>query len=129
MVALVDALQFERPSKRGTPPPSLNGESGSPRVVMLSVGTGEPGPMPYNYKRLIDGGFLHWGRPINEIVSLSQSRLVHHQAGILLQERYFRINPILTFPIALDDASRFTELRNKTDLDVNIERFLQSQFL
>ncbi len=83
MVALVDALQFERKSKRGTGRPVL-ADAPKEGVVMISVGTGQPGPLPYNYERLVDGGWFDWMLPIFEVVQLSQSQLVHHQTKFLL---------------------------------------------
>jgi predicted acylesterase/phospholipase RssA len=121
LVALVDALQFERLSKRGIPRPILGTEG----PVMVSVGTGQPGPLPYDYEKLLDGGWLHWMRPIFEVVQLSQSQLVHHQASFLLSDRYLRIDPILNVPVKLDDAKHFLELRNKADIDKAAEDFLK----
>lgn len=129
IIALVDALQFERPSKRGTPKPLLQAEDNSKAAVLLSVGTGQPGPLPYDYEKLIDGGWFQWAKPILEVVLLSQAQLVHHQAGFLLgNDRYLRIDPILNVPVKLDDAAHFLELRNKADVDANAEQFLKLHF-
>lgn len=94
MVALVDALQFEGRSKRGVQRPQL-GDDAKPTAMMLSIGTGDPGPMPYNYERLRAGGIYQWARPIHEVILLSQAKLIHHQAAFLLKSRYHRINPML----------------------------------
>jgi hypothetical protein len=127
MIALVDGLQFERASKRGTPKPDLGDDAGTP-VVMLSIGTGEPGPMPYRYEQLVAGGIYDWARPIHEVILLSQAHLVHHQAAFLLKTRYHRINPLLNFPIELDDAARFHNLINKADITEANEKFLRNYF-
>ena len=128
MVALVDALQFERKSKRGTERPVLTGEPDK-EMVLISVGTGQPGPLPYKYERLVNGGWCDWLVPILEVVQLSQAQLVHHQTKFLLGERYLRIDPVLNVPVKLDDAKRFQELRNKADIDDISERFLKRFFL
>lgn len=94
--------------------------------MLLSVGTGQPGPLPYKYRRLINGGWFNWIK----VVSMSQSHLVHYQARFLLgPENYLRIDPILNVPVKLDDAAHFRELRNKADIDSESERFLMNQFL
>jgi hypothetical protein len=128
MVAFVDALQFERKSKRGTERPVLNGEPDK-GMVLVSVGTGQPGPLPYKYEKLVNGGWSDWLLPIFEVVHLSQAQLVHHQTKFLLGERYLRIDPVLNVPVKLDDAKRFQELRNKADIDDTSERFLKRFFL
>ena len=128
MVALVDALQFERKSKRGTERPVLASETDK-EILLLSIGTGQPGPLPYNYEKLVDGGWSDWLLPIFEVVQLSQAQLVHHQTKFLLSERYLRIDPVLNVPVKLDDAKRFQELRNKADIDETAERFLKRFFL
>jgi patatin-like phospholipase/acyl hydrolase len=129
LVALVDALQFERRSKRGAARPTLNGTSAEERLVMISVGTGQPGPLPYDHEKLVDGGWFDWLLPILEVVQLSQAQLVHHQAKFLLGDHYLRIDPVLNVPVKLDDAKRFLELRNKADIDEATERFLKQFFL
>lgn len=128
VIGLIDALQFERPSKRGMPRPILD-VSDDRGPLLLSVGTGQPGPLPYDYKRMISGGWLNWMRPIHEIVLLSQAQLVHFQAKFLVGSKYLRIDPILNVPVKLDDADHFYELRNKADIDIDCERFLKTHFL
>jgi hypothetical protein len=129
MVALVDALQFERSSKRGIGKPSLEiGGPGGP--VLLSVGTGQLGPLPYDCGKLSDGGLVDWALPIYEVILLSQSQLVHHQVKFLVaQGRYLRVDPILNVAVELDDAEHFADLRNKVDVDADCERFLKDNFL
>lgn len=125
MVALVEALHFERPSKRGIGPVSKMDE-----VVLLSVGTGEQCGMPYKVKSLRNGGAWQWlkvpSTPLLEVVFQSQSQIVHFQSQFLLKERYLRINPLLKFPMKLDDTKKMTELRNVADVSRDIEIFLNT---
>jgi hypothetical protein len=122
LVALVDALQFERPSHRGTEKPAL----GENRPVLMSIGTGQPGPLPYNPERLANGGWLHWAKPIIEVLFLSQAQMIHHQVSFLLGDKYLRIDPILNVPVLLDDGKRYADLRNKADIDRSTETFLKT---
>ncbi|MGA9851710.1 MAG: CBASS cGAMP-activated phospholipase [Gammaproteobacteria bacterium] len=121
MIALVEALQFERKSKRGrNPEHSLNTASGT-RLRMLSVGTGIPHAVSYDYRTLINTGGKGWTRkfsspPFFEITMQSQSTLVHDQAQLLLKQNYMRFNPRLNFSMALDDVSQLKALDNLSDL-------------
>jgi len=128
VIGMIDALQFERPSKRGVTRPALD-VTGNAGPLLLSVGTGQPGPLPYDYKRMTSGGWFDWMLPIHEVVLLSQAQLVHFQAKFLIGSKYLRIDPILNVPVKLDDAERFHELRNKADIDAECERFLKAHFL
>jgi len=131
VIALIDAVQFERPSKRGSHPPKLGSAEGKP-PLLLSVGTGQPGPLPYKYEGMTNGGILQWMRPIHEVVLLSQAQLVHFQAKFLLGSMsgaYLRIDPVLNVSVGLDDSVRYAELRNKADIDADAERFLRTHFL
>lgn len=128
VIGVIDAVQFERPSKRGVPRPALD-VIGNAGPLLLSVGTGQPGPLPYNYKRMTSGGWLNWMLPIHEVVLLSQAQLVHFQAKFLIGSKYQRVDPVLNVPVKLDDAKRFHELRNKADIDAECERFLKTHFL
>jgi len=138
MVALTDACQFERPSLRGNfPPNSIIGIS-QDKIRLLSIGTGVQCAMPYNYtalrsivpKGLAESGWLFWGSvfPFMQISMESQSILVHHQAKFILGNSYYRIDPQLNFPIALDDASQITKLYNLADLDMAAEIFVNDSF-
>lgn len=128
VIGIIDALQFERPSKREIQKPVLDVNGGN-GPLLLSVGTGQPGPLPYNYKRMVTGGWSNWLLPIHEVVLLGQSQLVHFQAKFLVGQKYLRIDPILNIPVKLDDARHFHELRNKADVDAECERFLKTYFL
>ena len=130
VIALIDALKFQRASKRGISAPSLDPASGR-APLLLSVGTGEPGPLPYDDKKLAKGGKSQWIRPIHEVIFLGQSQLVDFQTKFLLEAGggyYLRINPKLNVNVQLDDANRFAELRNKADVDSECERFLKTHF-
>lgn len=123
MIAVIDALQFERNSKRGTARPTIAD------LRLLSLGTGQPGPLPYDHQALVDGGWFDWLLPIHEVVLLSQAQLVHDQAKFLVGDHYLRIDPILNVPVKLDSADTFLELRNKADIDEPAERFIQRWLL
>lgn len=130
MIALVDALQFERPSKRGTPPPKLDELRN--RITMVSIGTGEQCGMPYTLglKRLSQGGVVNWGFNFYQAAIESQSQLAHFQAKFLLRDgdSYLRINPLLKFPMDLDNIEMVPELRNLSDLTGDVEDFLNRIF-
>ncbi len=120
LVAIVDSLQFERPSKRGTP----QAQDLKNDLVMLSIGTGEQPSMPYDVSALSDSGWAQWAGPIVEVLFESQSQLVHSQAQFLLNEHYLRVNPALKFPMKLDDVSMLDELKNLSDMTKEVEVFL-----
>ena len=125
MLALTDALLFERDSKHGTPKPNNDFKN----IVMLSIGTGERGEMPYNSNKLKRGGQLNWVLPLIEIMMESQSFTAHFQASSLLGKQYFRVNPKLKFKMALDDANQIERLKNLADLDRELESFLCDFFV
>lgn len=128
MVALVDAFQFERASRRGTPPPKDITKNIREQVMLLSVGTGQRGHVPYNTDRLTHGGLLHWAKPISDTLMEAQSLTVHFQVQFILDRAYFRINPNLTFPMELDAASEVDKLKNLASLDKNATEFLNRYF-
>jgi patatin-like phospholipase/acyl hydrolase len=117
VIGIVDALQFERQSKRGVAPPTID------ELVMLSLGTGSPGSVPYTVSRLRNGGKLHWAIPVYEVLMLSQAKLAHHQAEFLLRDRYMRLNPTLTTSFPLDDIRQFADLKNYADITAQLEAF------
>jgi patatin-like phospholipase/acyl hydrolase len=128
MLALVDAFQFERPSQRGTSPPKDITKNIREQVMLLSVGTGQQGHVPYNSDRLAHGGRLSWARPISDTLMEAQSMAVHFQVKFILGEAYFRINPDLTFPMELDAASEVDKLKNLASLDQQATGFLNRYF-
>jgi len=125
MVGIIDALTFERESKRGTQKPE-----GLEDILLLSIGTGAQTEIPYDLKPLMNAGGIDWlvqfplGRyqqstPLIDILMASQATLVEFQAKTLLEKTsgvYRRINPKLGFKMKLDDASSIGKLKNIADL-------------
>lgn len=125
MVGIIDALTFERDSKRGTKKPE-----GLEEILLLSIGTGAQTEIPYDLKPLMNSGGIDWlvqlplGRyqqssPLIDILMSSQAILVEFQAKTLLEKTsgsYRRINPKLGFKMKLDDASSIGKLKNIADL-------------
>ncbi len=125
MVALVDALTFERRSKRGTSNPNSLSD-----ILLLSIGTGEQTEKPYDLKPLLNTGGLDWlfqlplgkyekSTPLIDILMASQAKLIEFQTKTLLETssgRYRRINPKLSSKMKLDDVNCFGELKNISDL-------------
>ncbi len=146
MVALVEAMQFEKASGRGVPAPS-SGEKRSPSdITMLSLGTGEPCALPYRADQLTSGGIATWAVrrdvtkrllpfpkptiPLVETLMQSQSQVAHFQASFLLDAgNYLRVNPQLKFPMALDDVERVDELKNLADMSADIQEFVDRLYL
>lgn len=123
--ALIDALEFHKDNCLKTIPPNNMSD-----IVLISIGTGEKGEMPYDSNKLINGGLINWANitsmPIIEIITESQSQLTHFQTKFLLKDRYLRINPKLPFKIEMDDASKIDNLKNLASLDADIENFLKT---
>ena len=82
IVALVDALNFERPSMRGTETPRAMSD-----VAMLSVGTGEQPSMPYDANVLAAGGMIDWAQYISDVMFESQSAIADSQVDLLPERR------------------------------------------
>lgn len=125
MVGLVDALTFDRKSKRGTlKPQSLED------ILLLSIGTGEQTEKPYDLQPLLNTGGLDWlfqlptskyekSTPLIDILMASQAKLIEFQSKTLLETSsglYRRINPKLGSKMKLDDVNCFGELKNISDL-------------
>lgn len=144
MIAVVEALQFERESKRGRPSLTNDGVSPFANITMLSVGTGDQCAMPYNMHKLTEGGAINWaiGKengaslltpipvfPLLEIMMHSQSQLAHFQVKHILEQRnYLRINPQLKLAFKLDDAERIDELKNLSDISADVEEYVCEKF-
>jgi uncharacterized protein len=124
MVALADAISFERPSKRGTDPATRLSE-----ISLLSIGTGEQPAMPYNTDDLVNAGLGRWALYISDVLFESQSYIAHFQAKSFLQENYRRINPKLPSPMSLDDVSHFDELKNYSDITNDEEPFIKMHLI
>ncbi|MDR1007185.1 MAG: patatin-like phospholipase family protein [Campylobacteraceae bacterium] len=103
-------------------------------ISLVSVGTGEQCHMPYDVKKLKNGGKLCWiaqckprnllsnpfkhiGSPLIELLMESQSKLAHYQTQFLLGERYLRLNPKLSISIEIDDAKKIGSLKNLANID------------
>jgi hypothetical protein len=143
MVALVEAMQFEKPSHRGVPAPPPGQKRPAENITMLSLGTGEQCALPYRINRLRAGGFATWAvrrditkrlwkptLPLVETLMQSQSQVAHFQASFLLSPtNYLRVNPQLKFPMALDDAGKLDELKNLADMSVELQEFVDRVYL
>lgn len=131
LVALIDAVQIA--------------DNNIDNVSLLSIGTGEQGHMPYDINKLQSGGKKNWmfsskkrwkvfsflknqGAPIIELLMESQAKLAHSQTKFLLNDRYVRINPKLSFEVELDSVDKINNLKNLANInqsDLNeIERLL-----
>ena len=125
MVGIVDALQFERPSKRGRSPPS-NIADGLKNMIVLSVGTGKEVEMPYDHAKLASAGKARWANNIWQVILQSQSTLIENQASFLLNERYHRKNPDLPFKMELDETGNLKDLDNLSDLSAADVEFIET---
>ena len=101
-------------------------------IFLLSIGTGEQCNMPYDIKKLKNGGKKNWmlssrknwglssfknsGSPIIELLMESQSKLAHFQTGFLLKDKYIRINPKLSIATELDSVDNIDNLKNLADI-------------
>lgn len=126
MLALIDAIQFERPSKSGGRLPKGESNDRISNIAMLSLGTGEQCAMPYDYKKLAAGGKYHWAANVFQIITDSQSKLIDFQIKTLLGDCYKRVNPMLTFASALDDVEAIEYSKNLADLSVNVEDWINT---
>lgn len=126
LIAMIDALQFERSSKRGTSKPNSISET-----LLLSIGTGQIGEVPYDVDKLKNGGKFQWAKPISDILMESQSQLAAYQTNFLYQlhnASYLRINPQLMTKMQLDDATSFNRLKSIADLDQAQFNFINQNF-
>ena len=130
LIALIDALQFERKSKRNQEKPNSISD-----VTLLSLGTGEIGTLPYNLKSL-ENTSLDWliepqisimppsfetSKPLIDILMETQSKLTEDNVKFLFkahnnEEGYLRINPLIKSKIKLDDANKISILKNLANL-------------
>jgi patatin-like phospholipase/acyl hydrolase len=124
LIALIDSLQFDGPSRRGTAKPS-----DCTNIALLSIGTGEQPKMPYQVASLNDGGIADWNRHIITLLMESQSTLADSQTRFLLPaSNYLRVNPQLKTSMLLDDVSKLDELKNLSNITREIEVFLKQHF-
>jgi len=125
MVGLLDALDFDRKSKRGIQPPENFND-----ILLLSIGTGKERVTPYNVNALLKAGLYRWARPLIELLMASQAKLVEYQVGALLNKTkavYKRLNPDLTAKMPLDDIN-FSLLTNLADLKKTDTDWLDQYF-
>lgn len=121
--AVIDALNFEEKNSLKTIRPKNIDD-----IILVSVGTGERGEMPYDSKKLTNGGWYTWARPVIEVLMESQSQMAHFQTKSLLKDRYLRINPKLPFKMELDDIEKIDNLKNLASLNADIETFIKMYF-
>ena len=138
LVGVVDALTFERASKRGTSRPT-----GLHDILLLSIGTGEQTDKSYDLKPLLNAGKLDWliqlplgkynlNSPIIEIMMYSQAKVIEFQTKTLLETHsgiYRRINPKLASKMKLDDTDCFGELKNISDLQTDDYKWLNENMI
>ena len=124
IVAIVDALNFERPSMtHGVKPAGLSD------IVLVSIGTGEQPGMPFDANDLAEAGLLKWAQHISDVMFESQSIIADVQARYLLPGGYLRINPKLGKALALDDITRLNDLKNISDITRTDEVLIKKFFL
>ncbi len=124
VVAIVDAINFERPSLVSNAIARALAD-----IVMISVGTGEQPSMPYNADDLAAAGWLRWAQHISDVMFESQSVVADTQARFLLPNNYLRINPKLGSAMLLDDADHLDEFKNISDIDRSHESFIKKFFI
>lgn len=123
MIAFTDVLQYARDSSlRGTP--KVVPERWRHDLLLISIGTGQRGAMPYEPRNLIGAGKFRWVRPVIEIFAEAQGMLADRQAAFLLGNNYLRINPQIGRGVELDDAHSVDSLRPLADLDQDTTAFL-----
>lgn len=124
VVALVDALNFERPSiSNGVIARSITD------IAMISIGTGEQPRMPYDADVLASGGLIEWAQYISDVMFESQSVVADTQARFLLPNHYLRINPKLGSALVLDDIDHLNEFKNISDIDHGQVDFINKNIL
>jgi uncharacterized protein len=72
-------------------------------VLVVSLGTGRV-DRPYLYSRTRRWGLARWARPLLDCMFDGQSDTAAHQCWALLGDRFFRLQPALPEPMAMDDA-------------------------
>ena len=99
------------------------------KLKLISIGTGEITHIPYDVKQIKEyGGIFTWALnskygiepligkkmviPLIEILLNAQSNLINSQVSSILGENFYRINPILTKAIDIDDVEDIDLLKN-----------------
>jgi patatin-like phospholipase/acyl hydrolase len=124
IVAIVDAINFDRPSITNNARTKNISD-----VMLVSIGTGEQPSMPYDADTLAEAGLYQWAQHISDVMFESQSIVVDFQAGFLLPGNYLRINPKLGAALALDDVKHLNDLKNISDISRSDELLLKKFFL
>lgn len=136
LIAIIDALNFERISQRGTEAPASLRD-----LSVLSIGTGKQCGLPFDARSLKNAGPWQWGLPkvlfsarstvpSIELFMQAQSHLADAQARFLLPKgKYTRINPNLGHPYELDDVEGMTELKNIADMTHEIASVVNEFFV
>jgi len=88
------------------------------KIALLSLGTGHnPHYLPIQYG---DWGALHWATKIITLVMEGSAGLADYQCKQLLGQHYLRLNPILPYPISMDQVDeipKMVEIANEINLD------------
>ena len=91
-------------------------------IVLLSLGTGHnPRFLPQQQG---DWGLLHWAPHMVNLALEGSVSLADYQCKQILDHRYFRIIPVLPFPIGMDEVDKIPqmiEIAIKLDLDGAIQ--------
>lgn len=108
--------------------PQTGGEELSD-IALISFGTGHnPHYIPVQFG---DWGVLHWATKIINLVTEGSAGLADYQCRQLLGERYFRVNPLLPYSIAMDNVDeipRMVEIGNGFDLG-EVENWIKGIYL
>jgi len=82
-------------------------------IVLLSLGTGHnPHYLPIQHG---DWGVLHWATKIITLVMEGSAGLADYQCKQLLGQRYLRLNPILPYPISMDQVDEIPKMVEVAD--------------
>jgi patatin-like phospholipase/acyl hydrolase len=99
---------------------ALNPSTGGQKIenlILLSIGTGlNP---HYLIAKNRDWGLLQWAPHMVDIMLEGSSGTAEYQCQQILDKRFFRINPVLPVPIALDDVEKIPlieEIANQVNL-------------
>ena len=98
-------------------------------IRLLSIGTGQN--TRFLSKDYGDWGVLHWAPHIVDLVMEGSTGLADYQCRQLLSSNYFRINPLLPFPIRMDDIKhipQMTEIANQYNIENTVE-WIKSVYL
>jgi patatin-like phospholipase/acyl hydrolase len=91
-------------------------------IVLLSLGTGHnPRFLPQQHG---DWGLLHWAPHMVNLALEGSASLADYQCRQILDNRYFRINPVLPYPIGMDEVDKIPqmiEIAIQLDLDGAIQ--------